>query len=81
MKRILLLTLCALAMALCASPALAADCATEIANLTAAIAGVTDANLAYELNYLLAQANNLCSQGDEAGAMSVITQIKGILAN
>ncbi len=81
MKRILLLTLCALAMALCASPAFAADCATEIANLTAAIAGVTDANLAYELNYMLAQANNLCGQGDEAGALSIITQIKGILAN
>jgi len=81
MKRILLLTVCALAMALCATPAFAADCAAEIAALTATVAGVTDASLAYELNYMLAQATNLCGQGDEAGAMSIVSQVKGLLGN
>jgi len=81
MKRILLLTVCALAMALCATPAFAADCAAEIASLTATVAGVTDANLAYELNYLLAQATNLCGEGNETGAMSIVSQIKSLLGN
>lgn len=68
-------------MTLCASPAFAADCASEIAALTATVAGVTDANLAYELNYMLAQATNLCSEGNEAGAMGIVSQVKGLLAS
>lgn|GEM_PF-4922810 len=81
MKRMLILTVCALAMALCANPAFAGGCASEIASLTSAVAEVTDAGLAYELNLLLTQASNLCGQGDEAGALGILEQVRGLLGN
>lgn len=71
----------ALLVTLGASPVMAQDCATEISQLSQAVAGMspTDVDLIYEVNYILSQASTLCSQGDEAGALALITQVKLLL--